>query len=292
MNSTNNLSKDSKIFTSKGKFIGFAVTSLAFGLLATSPAQAASIVGVSGNRFDLDIINNFYNSGLTVNGETVSSSILPGTLDTNNLSNVNLLWLVQPAQSYTSTEITSLSTFLFGGGRIAFMGEHGTFAPNENNRISAAITALGGNIAINNIIVDSGFRNATRTNQQILENPITEGVNTYNYAAFAPLTISGSAIPLMKGQENSSDVMMAYQNIGAGSIFAITDQNVWDNVKATSTNDNARLFTNLLGATTGAPPAVSGDPTAVPEPFTIVGTLMGAATAFRMRKRLKITNKL
>jgi hypothetical protein len=32
--------------------------------------------------------------------------------------------------------------------------------------------------------------------------------------------------------------------------------------------------------------------TAVPEPFTIVGTLMGAATAFRMRKRLKVTNKL
>jgi hypothetical protein len=33
-------------------------------------------------------------------------------------------------------------------------------------------------------------------------------------------------------------------------------------------------------------------PTAVPEPFTIVGTLIGATTAFRMRKRLKATNKL
>jgi hypothetical protein len=32
--------------------------------------------------------------------------------------------------------------------------------------------------------------------------------------------------------------------------------------------------------------------TAVPEPFTIVGTLIGASTAFRMRKRLKATNKL
>jgi hypothetical protein len=31
--------------------------------------------------------------------------------------------------------------------------------------------------------------------------------------------------------------------------------------------------------------------TAVPEPFTIVGTLIGAGTAFRMRKRLKATNK-
>lgn len=32
--------------------------------------------------------------------------------------------------------------------------------------------------------------------------------------------------------------------------------------------------------------------TIVPEPFTSVGTLIGANTAFRMRKRLKINNKL
>jgi hypothetical protein len=39
-------------------------------------------------------------------------------------------------------------------------------------------------------------------------------------------------------------------------------------------------------------PGDSGGGTAVPEPFTIVGTLIGAGTAFRMRKRLKATNKL
>jgi hypothetical protein len=217
---------------------------------------------------------------------------LTGTLDTNDLSNINLLWMVQPASSYTSAEINSLSSFLSGGGRIAFLGEHGTVAPDENNRISAAITSLGGNISINNIIVDSDFRNATRLNGQILDNPLTQGVNTYNYAAFAPLKIEGSAIALMKGQDNRSDVMMAYQNIGSGSIFAITDQNVWDNVRRTSTNDNALMFTNLLGATTGAPPVVTGGTTSVPEPLTIVGTLIGASTAFRMRKRLKVTNKL
>jgi sugar lactone lactonase YvrE len=33
-------------------------------------------------------------------------------------------------------------------------------------------------------------------------------------------------------------------------------------------------------------------PTAVPEPFTVIGTLIGGAAAFRMRKRLKVTNKL
>jgi hypothetical protein len=38
--------------------------------------------------------------------------------------------------------------------------------------------------------------------------------------------------------------------------------------------------------------AIPNSPTSVPEPFTIVGTLIGAGTALRMRKRLKVTNKL
>jgi sugar lactone lactonase YvrE len=33
-------------------------------------------------------------------------------------------------------------------------------------------------------------------------------------------------------------------------------------------------------------------PTAVPEPFTVIGTLIGGTAALRMRKRLKVTNKL
>jgi hypothetical protein len=126
------------------------------------------------------------------------------------------------------------------------MGEHGTFRPNENNRISAAITALGGNISIINTVVDGGFRDATVLNGQILSNPLTAGVNTYNYAAFAPLTISGSAISLMNGT-NPSDVMMAYQNIGAGSIFAIADRNVWDNVGQTGTNDKWHFVPEFIG---------------------------------------------
>jgi hypothetical protein len=39
-------------------------------------------------------------------------------------------------------------------------------------------------------------------------------------------------------------------------------------------------------------PGAPGGSTAVPEPFTIVGTLIGATAAFRIRKRLKVTNKL
>ena len=55
-----------------------------------------------------------------------------------------------------------------------------------------------------------------------------------------------------------------------------------DNIFFAGVNITARAGVN-------APPPSS---TAVPEPFTIVGTLIGATVAFRTRKRLKATNKL
>jgi hypothetical protein len=57
-----------------------------------------------------------------------------------------------------------------------------------------------------------------------------------------------------------------------------------DNIFFAGVNITARAGVN-------APPPVT-PPTSVPEPFTVVGTLMGGAAALRMRKRLKVTNKL
>ncbi len=48
--------------------------------------------------------------------------------------------------------------------------------------------------------------------------------------------------------------------------------------------DDVTFGSIIPGAPTGS--------TAVPEPFTIVGTLIGATAAYRTRKRLKATNKL
>jgi hypothetical protein len=59
-----------------------------------------------------------------------------------------------------------------------------------------------------------------------------------------------------------------------------------DNIFFAGVNITARAGVNA------PPPPPGPGPTAVPEPFTIVGTLVGATTAFRMRKRLKATNKL
>ncbi len=72
------------------------------------------------------------------------------------------------------------------------------------------------------------------------------------------------------------------------------------NALATGSNLSGNLFTpgqtsgfarfSARGGNVGIDPTPS--PTSVPEPFTIVGTLIGATAAFKMRKRLKVTNKL
>ncbi len=138
---------------------------------------------------------------------------------------------------------------------------------------------MGETVQIVNDTVDPGFRDATVGSGQILANALTAGVNTYNYAAFAQLTVTGTAQSLMLGSDLVS-VMMAYQNIGPGSIFLITDQNVWDNVGQVGSNDNHQMFENLLQARTGAPPP----PGEVPEPSTFA-LLGGGVIAMFLARR-------
>ena len=245
----------------------------------------AGVVTVWGERFDLGPINSFYN-----NLPGHSSSIATGQLDTVNLTGVNLLWAVQPADSYTAAELTTMGNFLAGGGRIAFMGEHGSFAPNENARINVALTALGSTISIQaTTILDGGFRSASVADGQILSHALTTGVNTYEYAAFAPLNISGTAVALMLGEDDPTSIMMAYQNIGLGSIFLITDQNVWDNAPLWGAFDNERMFENLLSGNTGAcgVPGTPPCPTNVPEPESIPLLLAGLALMGFVARRRK-----
>lgn len=214
-------------------------------------------------------------------GLTGGNSAIISSLDAGSIAGGGLLWLTQPNSAYSASQLTALQGFLAGGGRIAFMGEHGFIAPTQNNNINAALTYLGASIQIQNLAPDGGFRSASVADGQIKAHALTAGVNTYEYACFAPLIVSGTAQVLMTGEDDPSQVMMAYQNIGSGSIFLITDQNVWDNEPSSWGNfDNERMFENLLLADTGAPP-VNG----VPEPSTVLLAGLGLIGLSRLRRR-------
>jgi hypothetical protein len=124
-------------------------------------------------------------------------------LDTSKLAGGKLLWVV-PADSFTSTEINALASFLNGGGRIGFLGEWYGFATARDDSINAAIAALGGHISINTNFVDSGTQYAYRSNGQILSDPFTNNVNSFVYGAFSPLNLSASATALILGQDKNN----------------------------------------------------------------------------------------
>lgn len=228
-------------------------------LLASASAQAG-VVKLWGESYPLSRLNDFYNS---LSGVTSSTS--SGQLDSVDLTGVDLLWAVQPSDAYTSAELAKMASFVAGGGRIAFMGEHGGYMPEQNTRINAALSYLGSTISIINTVLDGGWHIASVGDGQILSHSLTAGVDSYEYAAFAPLDVSGTAQALMLGEQpngSNPSVMMAYQNIGAGSVFLITDQNVWDNANSWNGHSNGRMFENLLQASTNNPN------NSVPEPAT------------------------
>ncbi len=232
-------------------------------------------------------VHNFYN-GLAGHTSTLGSSVVTAAA----LSGIELLWAVQPSNAYTPTEILAMSAYLSTGGRIAFMGEHGGsgFAVPENNLINATLAALGSAMSIQNANVqDGGSQIALRANGEILTHDLTAGVDAYHYAAFAP--ILGAPEILMYGH-NLTSVMMGFENIGAGSIFLITDQNVFDSGRLNA-GDNRRMFENLLLADTGAPPpppqcGQPGQPpcpTPIPIPSTI--PLIGFGLALLGFRRIR-----
>jgi hypothetical protein len=192
----------------------------------------------------------------------------------------------------------------FNGGQLNFTGLTSDFYTQLNS------TAVGGNFTI-------GF-NPGSSQSAIISNTLTvpSGTNTaasLTPGTFQPISVIPSSGTFTRTSINSltlqNSVSFAFTdgttvNIGANNIFSIDSNNSggvnigFANGQGTGTIFNgadgatAQVLTfNLTdGATTGGGNygIVAGpiNPTAIPEPFTIIGTLVGGTVALRMRKKL------
>ncbi|MBN1844532.1 MAG: hypothetical protein JW810_02535 [Sedimentisphaerales bacterium] len=212
-------------------------------LLLAAPGYASVVKILSspiGDALGNSIMNDFYNAQ-----SGVTSSMFSGPVTTANLAGVDLFIVNNPGSSFVASEISAMAGFLAGGNRVLFLGENSNF-PNENNRISAAIAALGGSMSISNTLFDSGYHVATKTNGQILDHALTAGVNSLEYAA--PSGIGGVA-----GGERlflSSDLSQVWgghELIGGGSIVLVADANLTRDLSPSySYYDNDVFFNNML----------------------------------------------
>ncbi|WP_310417608.1 hypothetical protein [Chamaesiphon sp. OTE_8_metabat_110] len=238
------------------KFAGITVA-LATALVAVPKSQAATI---SLNFEGIDVaggsnntsINNFYNGGTSGSG---TSGVDYGVTFSPNASALSLNTLSNPGVSNTSRG--GLGDPSSQNGGLIFLSGTQTFI-NYANGFDTGFSLFYA--AINNpgsISVYDGL-NGTGGLLATLGLPITTGsCPGYNagFCPFAPVGVSFAGTA---------------RSIG---FAGVANQIVLDDVTFGS-------------VTPGAPT------TAVPEPFTIVGTLIGATAAYRTRKRLKATNKL
>lgn len=239
------------------KFAGIAVA-LATTFVAIPRSQAATIslnfegIDAAGGG-NTTVINNFYNGGTSGGG---TSGVNYGVTFSPNALALSLNTLSNPGVSNTSRG--GLGDPSSQNGGLIFLSGTQTFI-NYSSGFDTGFSLFY--TAVNNpgsISVYDGL-NGTGSILASLSLPLTSSTcpSTFNanFCPFAPVGVSFAGTA---------------KSIG---FAGVANQIVFDDV--------------TFGSVTPGTPT-----TAVPEPFTIVGTLIGATAAFRMRKRLKVTNKL
>jgi Nidogen-like len=286
------------------KIIGVAVTSIA---LSQAISGVASAVAIRTGLFNTNTLpaNDDGSSAATALGFNAN---LFGTNYTNTYVNNNgNFTFTGPLSTFTPSQILSVGTPIIaafwadvdtrGAGTSPVTYGQGTV--DGRNAFGANYLNAGyfsfGNDKLNDFQIVLIDRNDTGAGNFDIE---------FNYNKIQWET--GGASGGTGGLGGSSARVGYAQGTAAGSSFELAGSAVNgafldggpNSLVANSLNSNGVLgryqFSARNGAVVVQPPTIPNTTpnTSVPEPFTIVGTIIGSAAAFRMRKRLKATNKL
>jgi Nidogen-like len=300
----NTLSRESTFFTKSAKsqssfhikVIGFAVTSLAMSLAMTGVASAAAIrTGFSGSTLAanddgsagpvaLGFTANFFGTEYTQtyvnNNGNLTFGAASGTYTPSGLAGINTP-IVAAFFADVDTRGTGSSPVTYGTGTV-------------NGR-----AAFGANY-VNVGYYDSQTNKLNDFQLLLIDRSDTGAGNfdiEYNYnkiqwetggASGGTNGLGGTSAAV--GYSNGSSTNRNYAELPGSLVNGALLDGGSNSLVANSLNSDGVAGRYTFNARNGA--VVTPPTTSVPEPFTIVGTLMGGAAALRMRKRLKVTNKL
>jgi hypothetical protein len=222
-----------------------------------------------------------FDAGNSVNFLTLPGSRTGQVLDLQNTSNVG------------AGEEPGLYSFAIRDGQLPGSSATNPLLPvvvDEGFRFDLNIGDINRRIFIDPILAVGYDYSVSGSNFSSVLLPTGIGDDVYDLFSFD--TASGTYV------DSGTDILggVVY-NFGAGGVNRFSIRGIETSANLDPNNPLA-FVTGLTFTNTGSavvfqsPVVVNTDATAVPEPFTIIGTLIGAGTAYRMRKRLKATNKL
>jgi len=162
---------------------------------------------------------------------------------------------------FTASQVSALRSFMMAGGRLVVLGNHsGTFGINTLNDL---LSKLGVGISQNADVYLIDFVSIPTTD--ITADQITEGMSSMHFAASSSLTLSGSAISLVR-EPGGATLIAVDQIAGAparpcSDIVVSGDSQIMDDAWFDDGDgDNLAFIDNLVSCAAAPPvPAVGGE---------------------------------
>ena len=253
-----------------------AIAAISFTVAVQVPASAATLVDVELSLL-IDVSGSIDNSefALQIGGyQNAFTNIAPQFGTTFGSAAVNFIqWsgTSQQIQSIPWTLIDSEASALQFANAIGSLNRafSGGTAPGAAIRFATPLFASNDFQGQRLIIDVSGDGQGESTTSLARDNALAAGISAINGLPIVP---ASSTSP------TALELWYANNIQGGNGSFIIPARGFGDIGRAIEQKLRIEL----------APPST----TAVPEPFTVIGTLLGSVAAFRMRKRFKATNNM
>ncbi len=249
-----------------------SLLSVQVAVFGARPAAAASgsILVFDGNGAQDEGYTKF---GAAAGKPVVHAVVLPA-----DLSPFDCVVLPINNLTFDSSQKTTFSTYVNGGGMLLALGEHSGF-PAADATMNDLATSLGAALQIVPAIIDPGF--TTTTN--IDPSSFTVGVTSIRYGATSEVSVSGSAQSLVRTLTGAT-TFIAIDKLSKGHFLLSGDSNPFSDNSDTgyTVQDNGVLVKNLCGQKgPGAPASLALSPKTatndVDTTHTITATVKDAA---------------